>query len=132
MNAKPSYFAWQRAINDAGVFLDGWCADAAETVTKIYDNLDFTHAFEAFVNTMQGVSIESLHRGFRSAGVKDNEASSANRQSALRVAFPRSPCRRVGRRGSSCVVRAETAEQQPSGLCLLTPLGSRTIAPVDK
>ena len=30
MNAKPSYFAWQRAINDAGVFLDGWCADAAE------------------------------------------------------------------------------------------------------
>src|SRR5271166_3137870 len=74
MNAKPSYFAWQRAINDAGVFLDGWCADAAETVTKIYDNLDFTHAFEAFVNTMQGVSIESLHRGFRSAGVKDNEA----------------------------------------------------------
>jgi hypothetical protein len=43
-------------------------------VTKIYDNLDFTHAFEAFVNTMGGVSIDALHKGFLSVGVKDNEA----------------------------------------------------------
>ncbi len=52
-------------------FKDG--APSAETVTKIYDNLDFTHAFEAFVNTMQGVSIESLRRGLLSVGVNDNE-----------------------------------------------------------
>ncbi len=52
-------------------FKDG--APSAATVTKIYDNLDFTHAFEAFVNTMRGVSIESLRRGFLSVGVKDNE-----------------------------------------------------------
>lgn len=26
------------------------------TLDKVYDNLDFTHAFEAFVNTMQGVN----------------------------------------------------------------------------
>jgi len=48
-------------------------APSAATVGKIYDNLDFTHAFEAFVNTMQGVSIESLRRGLHSVGVKDNE-----------------------------------------------------------
>ena len=44
-----------------------------ETIAKIYDNLDFTHAFEAFVNTFQGVSIRALHKGLLSAGVKDNE-----------------------------------------------------------
>jgi hypothetical protein len=52
-------------------FKDG--APSAETVTKVYDNLDFTHAFEAFVNTMEGVSIEALHKGFLSIGVNDNE-----------------------------------------------------------
>ena len=44
-----------------------------ETIDKVYDNLDFTHAFEAFVNTFQGVSIAGLHKGFQSVGVKDNE-----------------------------------------------------------
>ena len=43
------------------------------TVDKIYDNLDFTHAFEAFVNTLQGVSIRAIHKGLLSIGVKDNE-----------------------------------------------------------
>src|SRR5882724_2341764 len=44
-----------------------------ETVAKVYDNLDFTHAFETFVNTMQGVSTAALHKGFLDIGVKDNE-----------------------------------------------------------
>jgi hypothetical protein len=44
-----------------------------ETIDKVYDNLDFTHAFEAFVNTLQGVSIRALHKAFLSIGVKDNE-----------------------------------------------------------
>ena len=39
----------------------------------MYDNLDFTHAFEVFVNTLQGVSIEAIRQGLHSAGVKDNE-----------------------------------------------------------
>jgi hypothetical protein len=52
-------------------FKDG--APSAETVSKIYDNLDFTHAFEAFVNTFQGVSMNAAHKGFLSIGVKDNE-----------------------------------------------------------
>ena len=52
-------------------FKDGMPSE--ETIAKVYDNLDFTHAFEAFVNTFQGVSIAALHKGFQDAGVKDNE-----------------------------------------------------------
>jgi hypothetical protein len=52
-------------------FKDGM--PSKETIEKIYDNLDFTHAFQAFVNTFQGVSIAAFHKGFQSVGVKDNE-----------------------------------------------------------
>ena len=52
-------------------FKDGM--PSKDTIDKVYDNLDFTHAFEAFVNTLQGVSIRALHKGLLSAGVKDNE-----------------------------------------------------------
>ena len=44
-----------------------------ETLDKVYDNLDFTHAFNAFVNTMQGVNFHAIHRSLLDAGVKDNE-----------------------------------------------------------
>jgi len=56
-------------------FKDGM--PAKETIDKVYDNLDFTHAFEAFVNTFQGVSIRAVHKGFLSIGVKDNESLSS-------------------------------------------------------
>jgi len=52
-------------------FKDGM--PSKETIDKVYDNLDFTHAFEAFVNTFQGVSIHGLHKGMESIGVKDGE-----------------------------------------------------------
>ena len=52
-------------------FKDG--APSEETVDKVYDNIDFTHAFEAFVNTFQGVNAEAINQGFASIGVKDNE-----------------------------------------------------------
>ncbi len=52
-------------------FKDG--APSKATLDKVYDNLDFTYAFRAFVDTMQGVSINALHKGFLSAGVQDNE-----------------------------------------------------------
>jgi hypothetical protein len=52
-------------------FKDG--APSAVTLQKVYDNLDFTHAFEAFVNTFQGVSIAALDKGLQSIGVKHNE-----------------------------------------------------------
>jgi hypothetical protein len=52
-------------------FKDG--TPSAETVSKIYDNLDFTHGFETFVNTFQGVNMEAVHKGFLDIGVKDND-----------------------------------------------------------
>ncbi len=52
-------------------FKDG--APSKATLDKVYDNLDFTYAFRAFVDTMQGVSIQALRKGLQSVGVKDNE-----------------------------------------------------------
>jgi hypothetical protein len=52
-------------------FKDG--APSKATLEKSYDHIDFTHAYDAFVNTMQGVSLVAAHRGFLDAGVKDNE-----------------------------------------------------------
>ena len=52
-------------------FKDG--APSKATLDKVYDNLDFTHAFDAFVNTMQGVSMVAVRKGFLDVGVKDNE-----------------------------------------------------------
>ena len=52
-------------------FKDGM--PAKETIDKVYDNLDFTHAFEAFVNTYQGMNMAAGRKGFLEAGVKDNE-----------------------------------------------------------
>src|SRR6478752_5620509 len=45
----------------------------AATLEKVYDNLDRAHAFDAFVNTFQGVNMAAIHNGFLAAGVKDNE-----------------------------------------------------------
>jgi hypothetical protein len=52
-------------------FKDGM--PSKDTVDKVYDNLDFTHAFEAFVNTYQGVNMAAARKGFLDIGVKDNE-----------------------------------------------------------
>jgi len=52
-------------------FKDGM--PSKETIDKVYDNLDFTHAFEAFVNTYQGVNMAAARKGFLDIGVKDNE-----------------------------------------------------------
>ena len=52
-------------------FKDGF--PSAETVEKVYDNLDFTHALDAYLNTFQGANAAAIHEGFPSIGVKDNE-----------------------------------------------------------
>jgi hypothetical protein len=52
-------------------FRDG--APSKETLDKIYNNLDFTHALRAFMDTFQGVSIRAIHKALMSGGVKDNE-----------------------------------------------------------
>lgn len=69
----PSIQTPDRVASRIGVleFADGM--PAQDTLDKIYDNLDFTHAFEAFVNAIPGVSMHAMRLGFRDAGVKDNE-----------------------------------------------------------
>lgn len=52
-------------------FRDG--APSQATLVNVYDNLDYTHAFEVFVNTMQGVNAAAIRKGFLDIGVKDNE-----------------------------------------------------------
>jgi hypothetical protein len=52
-------------------FKDG--APSKATLEKVYDNLDFTHAFNTFVNTFQGVNLGAWYKGYQNAGVKDNE-----------------------------------------------------------
>ncbi|MBK5395941.1 DUF1254 domain-containing protein [Pseudomonas sp. TH39(2020)] len=52
-------------------FKDGM--PSKQTIDKVYDNLDFTRAFEAFVNTYQGVNMAAIRKGFLSIAVKDNE-----------------------------------------------------------
>ena len=44
-----------------------------ETLDKVYDHLDYTHALRAFSDTLQGVSIHAVREGLKSIGVKDNE-----------------------------------------------------------
>jgi len=52
-------------------FKDG--APSKATLEKLYDNLDFTFAFRAFMDNMRGVSIHALRKGMMDAGVKENE-----------------------------------------------------------
>jgi len=44
-----------------------------DTAEKLYDNLDFTYAYRAFMDTMRGVSIQALKKGMVDIGVKENE-----------------------------------------------------------
>ena len=43
------------------------------TAEKVFDNLDFTYAYRAFIDNMRGVSIHALRKGMQDIGVKDNE-----------------------------------------------------------
>ena len=52
-------------------FTDGM--PSLDTLGKVYEHLDLVHAFEAFVNALQGVSIHAMHRGHVEAGVGDNQ-----------------------------------------------------------
>ena len=52
-------------------FKDGM--PSAATLEKVYDNLDRSHAFRAFVDTFQGASTIAIRKGFLDIGGKDNE-----------------------------------------------------------
>jgi hypothetical protein len=51
-------------------FKDG--APNAATAQKLYDNLDFLHAQNVFLNTFQGASTYAMGEGLHSIGVEDN------------------------------------------------------------
>jgi hypothetical protein len=51
-------------------FKDG--APSAATAQKLYDNLDFLHAQNVFLNTFQGASTWAVREGFHGIGVEDN------------------------------------------------------------
>ncbi|QDT00930.1 DUF1254 domain-containing protein [Adhaeretor mobilis] len=52
-------------------FTDGQPTE--DTLEKVYDYVDFTHATRAFSDTLQGVSIHAIRKGLQEIGVKDNE-----------------------------------------------------------
>ncbi|MEX2207342.1 MAG: DUF1254 domain-containing protein [Myxococcota bacterium] len=51
-------------------FRDG--APSAETVQKVYDNLAYVRALDAFMNSFSGASAYAIRKGFQSIGVADN------------------------------------------------------------
>ena len=51
-------------------FKDG--APSVETVRKVYDTLDFTHAFDAYLNSYGGASAYAIRQGFLGIGATDN------------------------------------------------------------
>jgi hypothetical protein len=51
-------------------FVDG--APSDDTVEKVYGNLDFTRALDAYLNGYQLVSLKAMHKGLLDAGVEDN------------------------------------------------------------
>jgi hypothetical protein len=52
-------------------FKDGLPSKA--TLDKVYNNLDFTYAYRAFMDNLRGVSIYAARKGMHEIGVKDNE-----------------------------------------------------------
>jgi len=52
-------------------FDDG--APSDRTAALVYDHLDFSHAVEAYLGALPGVSLEAIRRGFGSVGVGDGE-----------------------------------------------------------
>ena len=51
-------------------FKDGVPSD--DTVSKVYDNLDFTRALDAYMSAYQLVSLKAMHNGILSVGAQDN------------------------------------------------------------
>jgi len=52
-------------------FPNGYPTDA--TAAKLEDEILYVHAVEAYLNTIHGISLYAMRKGFREAGIKDNE-----------------------------------------------------------
>ena len=66
-----NYYARQGRDPSWHIRVQRW--DAERRHHKVYDQLDFTHAFECFVNTYQAVNMAAAHKGMVDIGVKDSE-----------------------------------------------------------
>ncbi len=53
------------------LFQDGY--PTGDTAAKIRDELDYIHGVEAFMNSIHGVSLYALRKGFADAGIKDGD-----------------------------------------------------------
>ncbi len=67
-------------------FKDG--APDEKTVQVLYDNLDFLHAQNVFLNTYQGASTYAFGEGFYSVGAKDNECNYFSRSDGFKITIP--------------------------------------------
>jgi len=52
-------------------FTDGY--PSGETAGKLRDHLDYLHGVETFMNTIHGVSVFAIRKGFQDAGVADGD-----------------------------------------------------------
>jgi hypothetical protein len=52
-------------------FTDGY--PTAETAEKLRDHLDYLHGVETFMNTISGVSVYAIRKGFQDVGVADGD-----------------------------------------------------------
>ena len=52
-------------------FSDG--VPSRATAERLFDNLDLTYAYRAYMDNLRGVSIHALRKGMQDLGVKDNE-----------------------------------------------------------
>jgi hypothetical protein len=52
-------------------FTDGY--PTAETADKLRDHLDYLHGVETFMNTIQGVSVFAIRKGFQDVGIADGD-----------------------------------------------------------
>src|SRR5678816_2193123 len=52
-------------------FTDGY--PKGETAGKLRDHLDYLHGVDTFMNTIQGVSVYAIRKGFQDAGIADGD-----------------------------------------------------------
>ena len=100
------------------------------TLEKVYDNLDFTYAFRAFMDNMRGVSIHALRKGMMSLGMKDNEVDRLRTIDGCQVAVPDGQrrhdlCHGLPRSQQGAGGAGDATEVSRRGAGRLVPLGDR-------
>ena len=66
-------------------FTDGY--PTGETAGKLRDHLDYLHGVDAFMNTISGVSVFAIRKGFQDAGVADGDVLITSRLMDSRSLF---------------------------------------------